>query len=306
MRVMAIDIGTNSTLHLVADVSGSVVDVLDRGITGNSLGAEIGSDGNIGPELLEKNRRILEALVQKSIEFDCRRIGAVGTHALRRSTNPDDFLNMARDTGVPLEIISDSEEARLTWSGVFGKEGPSVTTGLLDLGGGSCELILGEVAEPEWSDSVALGAVALARSHFHNDPPSPEDVKNGRKAAGKAFSSWGGLAGRDFNLVGVAGTITALAAIRHNIAGYNHGVLEGLRLSSDDIIDAELLILPLNLEQRRAVPGMPPARAESIHAGVLILKVILEIIGKSELTVSEKGVLFGLAQKLAGETNINW
>ncbi len=299
MKVMCIDIGTNSTLHLIADVNISEVTVVERGIAGNSLGADIGSDGIIGDALLEKNRTILQTLVHKSRELGCEYIFAVGTHALRRASNRDEFITMAQQTGVPLKIISDVAEAEYAWKGVFGIDGPDRLTALLDLGGGSCELILGAGSDPEWSDSIPVGAVMLSRDHFLHDPPLKDEVIAAEEVIKQSFSRWSRLSSRKFNLIGIAGTVTALAAVRHNVITYEPGVLEGLVLSPDDIAQAQSRLLSLDRSERKAIPGMPVARAESIHAGVLILNSVLDIIGRRDITVSEKGVLFGMAISLA-------
>ncbi len=299
MRVMAIDIGTNSTLHLVADVSEIGILVVDRGIVGNSLGADIGADGVLGPQLLKKNLRILQELVDKSRGFNCENIGAVGTHALRRTANPQDFVAAAQTVGVPVEIISENDEARLAWRGVFGKTGPDEFTGLLDIGGGSCELVLGKGSDLECSDSIPTGAVILARNHFIHDPPEPDEIRTVKEVLRNYFTGWAEHKSRDFTLFGIAGTITALAAIKYGLTEYVPGCLDGLKLSANDVKRAKSRMLTLSLKQRKAIPSMPPARAESIHAGVMILDTILTVAGKDEVIVSEKGVLFGLAQKLA-------
>ncbi len=304
MRVMAIDIGTNSTLHLVADVSEIGILVVDRGIVGNSLGANTGSNGILGPQLLKKNLWILQELVNKSRRFNCENIGAVGTHALRHAVNPQDFVEVAQTVGVPVEIISDDDEARLAWRGVFEKTGPDKFTGLLDIGGGSCELILGRDSDLEYSDSIPTGAVTLARNHFLHDPPEPDETRTVKEVLTSYFTGWAEYKSRDFTLFGIAGTITALAAIKYGLTEYVPGCLDGLKLSANDVKRAKSRMLTLSLRQRKAIPGMPPARAESIHAGLMILDAILNVINKDEIIVSERGVLFGLAQKLAEDSDL--
>ena len=301
MRVMTIDIGTNSTLHLVAEVSNDKIEVLERGIDGNSLGADIASDGIINAHLLQKNRELLAALHKKSQDYACEKISAVGTHALRRCSNSREFISMAGSTGIPLRIIPDDEEAKLTWRGVFGREAPGEKTGLLDLGGGSSELILGSGSQPEWNDSVPVGAVMLGREHFKNDPPLEIEIYCAEREVLKAFDRWNLLSDQDFKLTAVAGTVTALAAIKHKIKEYNPGCLEGLLLSHDEVNEMRTRLLKLDIEQRISIPEMPPARAESIHAGVLILDIILKIINRKDLRVSENGVLFGLALEVTTE-----
>ena len=299
MRVMAIDVGTNSTLHLVADITDECITLIERGIVGNSLGIDIGSDGSLNDELMRKNELILRLLAEKAHKMKCKRLGAVGTHALRAASNAGDFLNMAGDAGIPMRIISDEEEASLTWTGVFGSQGPDRLAGLLDLGGGSSELVIGQGASHEWMDSVSTGAVMLTREFFRHDPPSVGEINAAENTALDRFSEWRRQSGRSFELTGVAGTVTALAAMEQGITEYTPGCLEGSKVSHNVVSKWRSKLLSFTLNQRRSIPGMPPARAESIHAGMLILNSVLTILKKDEITVSERGVIFGLAQKLA-------
>lgn len=299
MRVLAIDVGTNSTLHLIADVSGDDVSLVERGIVGNYLGVGLGDDGTLSSELLKENRTILSNIVRRARESDCVRIAAVGTHALRKMVNRDEFITMAGQLGVPVTVISDAEESQLAWRGVFGIHGCSDTMGLLDLGGGSSELAVGKGSTPYWISSVPLGAVTLARKHFRHDPPTDGEVKSTVETVRNAFIGWSGKLPRKAELVGIAGTITSIAAVEHNVTEYKPGVLERLIITVAQVKKWRSRLLTTNVDERRAIPGMPPARAESIHAGVLMLSEILEIIESDSVIVSEKGVLFGLAQKIA-------
>lgn len=296
---MSIDIGTNSTLYLIAEMIDNEVSLLERGISGNSLGAEIRADYLISQQLLDSNRLILRSLVKKAKEYGCVSIGAVGTHALRNSCNSDEFIKMAQNEGVNLKIISDADEANLAWKGVFGAEGPKNRTALLDLGGGSTELIIGKGDQREFFDSIPMGAVSLSRNYFRHDPPLHDEIVAAGIAVNKEFNKWKILQNDDFELVGIAGTITALAAIKHEIKEYSPGVLNGLLLEPDDLSAFKDTLLSMNIDERELMPGMPSARAASIHSGSLMLEIILKIIGRRNITVSEKGVLFGLAVEMA-------
>jgi len=329
MRVLAIDIGTNSTLHLIADVEyGSAkavnplrltadgltveprISLVERGITGNNLGFGIDSDGRLGKELIAENRRILTDLVTHGRELGCIRIGAVGTHALRQAINRNDFVAMAAKAGVPLEIISDEEEAQLAWQGVFNCPllidnyqssivNRRLETGLLDIGGGSSELSIGEGLKTTWSSSIPYAAVNVSRKYFQHDPPKLYEIETARNKIKKEFITWEERLPHGSQLVGIAGTIVSLAAIEYGIKSYQPGLLEGLTLNSVQIHNRMGKLLKMNLEERRAIPGMPPARAGSIHGGALILDQILKIIDTNCIITSEKGLLFGLVVKLS-------
>ncbi|NQU06802.1 MAG: hypothetical protein HQ568_11960 [Calditrichaeota bacterium] len=299
MKIMSVDIGTNSTLHLVVDVTDNEIILLERGIIGNSLGAEISPDSVINELLMEKNQLILRTLVKKAHELGCVRIGAVGTHALRKAVNRDEFIKMAEGEGINLKIISDADEANLAWKGVFGSNGPTKRTALLDLGGGSIELILGKGETREYSDSIPMGAVTLTRDHFKHDPPLYNETLSAKAAACDVFRKWKPFQERSFDLIGIAGTITALATIKYRIVEYTPDCLNGLTLNPEDVSKLTGRLLSMNLSEREAMPGMPTARAASIHAGALMLDIILDVIGRRSITVSERGILFGLADEIA-------
>ena len=304
MKVLAVDIGTNSTLHLIADVSGDPVQnisLIERGIIGNGLGAKIGPDGRIGAELLSVNRNILSKLVQLAQQHNCIRCEAVGTHALRKLVNRDDFLRMARDVGMPLRIIADEEEAKLSWRGVFGADGQEHLTGLIDIGGGSTELIIGRGTDIQMVDSVPVGAVTLTRNYMHREPdhpPLPGEISEAKRFIRESFDHWTDKLPADADLFGVAGTVTAIAGVEHKIVDYQPGLLEGIRLGADQVTRWRDQLLMQNVDGRRNIPGMPPARADSIHAGAMILSELMTCLNVSGITVSEKGVLFGLALEL--------
>jgi len=312
MRVMAIDIGTNSTLDLTADVRGSRLKVVERGIVRNRLGADVGEDGMLSGELLDYNRSILADLAAKAQKLGCERIGAVGTHALRRAVNAGEFTRIAEYCGVPMEVISDTEEARLAWQGVFdiyqtdaprwiSKADASHPLALLDVGGGSTELSVGDIKKLQSSESIPIGGVALGRRFFRHDPPAASEIQAALEHVHEAFADWKGYMGNLRRLVGIAGSIYALACLTHSVTGFHPGAVEGRTLTNEAVNKWRERLLKMDLLKRRALPSMPPARAESIHAGALIVREILEITGIAVMTTSERGLLYGLAMKLASD-----
>lgn len=297
MRVLAVDIGTNSTLHLVADVDGGKLTLIERGIAGNRLGAGRAPDGSLPPELITHNRAILERILVRGRELGCRAGRAVGTHALRTAPNGDDFLHMAGELGLPVEIVDGEREAHLAWRGVFGPSGPGRPAALLDIGGGSSELMIGIGEEPEWSESLPIGAVTLT-GMFASDPPRPTEAKSARQLVREALSPWRGSLPKSVRLVGVAGTVTALAALERRLASYTPGALEGDTLRLQTIARWRDRLVRMPLAERESLPGMPPARAKVIPAGAVILSEVMKLLGRRTLRVSERGVMFGLAWEM--------
>ncbi|MBM3329551.1 MAG: hypothetical protein FJY67_08800 [Calditrichaeota bacterium] len=304
MRLLTVDIGTNSILHLIVDIREVELRVIERGLDESGLGAGITPDGLLSEELLGRNRQVLQRIVQKANAVGVERAAAVGTAALRMAVNREDYNQMAAEAGLPVEIVSGIREARLAWRGVFGLYGAEQRSGLLDLGGGSTELSIGIGREPDWTESLAIGSVNLARTAFSRDPPTVEDVVRAQVLARSHLSGWrerwrSGLAPR---LIGSAGTVTALAAIHNKIITYRHDELTGKVLSFDEVSRWSERLLRLDYEQRRALPGMPSVRARFIHGGVLLLREIMEVLEVPVLEVSDRGVMFGMAWELADMT----
>ncbi len=306
MRVFAIDIGTNSTLHLVAEVEGNTILTVEQGIVRNRLGADIQADGTIDSELMDFNRGVMQNLARHAKMLRCSSIMAMGTHALRQAKNTHDFIAMSESYGIPLRILSGAEEAAMAWRGVFGvstMESKSADEtnqmALLDIGGGSSELSLGTVEAPRWSQSIPRGAVSLSRDFFRSDPPSASDIS---KATGKViaeYNHWQGKIAGNVKLIGIAGTIFSLASLIHDVGEYQAGAVEGKVISYRNVCQWRDDLLKMKLDERQALASMPPARAESIHAGALILAVVMDVLQVAELTTSERGLLHGLSLEMA-------
>jgi len=299
LRVLAVDIGTNSTLHLLADVVDEELLVIENDIIGNGLGAKMGADGRIGDGLMKLNRQILSDLTRLAQENDCEVVGAVGTQALRKATNNDQFISMAQEVSLPVSIISNREEALLAWRGVFGDDEGDHQRALLDIGGGSSELSVGRGEMPEWTDSVEIGAVTLSRNCFHDDPPKPDQINAARTAIRFAFSNWDGIRFDKLELTGIAGTIFMLAALENEITEYSSGCVEGLILNAEAVSSWCDRLLSCELSERRELCRISPQRAESIHTGSLILVELMSRFGWKQIKVSERGLLHGLALQLA-------
>ncbi len=297
MRTLSIDIGTNSTLYLVADIEDGNLEVVERGIAGNRLGIGKGADGWLPSELIEENRQILVGMLKRGEELRCHRIKAVGTQALRSARNSVDFVAITNSIGLDLEIIDGEREAKMAWQGVIGNHLPSEQVAILDIGGGSSELIVGRGSEIEFSSSISIGAVTATRQ-FNLDPPSESEIKMLRNQAKEMLRPWLEVAPLYCPLIGIAGTCTSLASLGLQTVNYKPGVFEGYWLTRQAVVDWKERLLRLSLEERKALPGMPPARAEILPAGTVILEIAMEMLQKNGLNVSEKGLVFGLAWEI--------
>jgi exopolyphosphatase/guanosine-5'-triphosphate,3'-diphosphate pyrophosphatase len=306
MRVGVVDIGTNSTRLLIADVQDGAIDELDRRSEVTRLGQGVDTSGRLADEAMGRVFATLdayrEALDRAGVPADAR--VAVLTSATRDAANGGDFMQrVIQGYGLDARTIAGEEEARLTFRGATHDRDPRDTTPLLvfDIGGGSTELIVGVAGagadEPEFHVSMQAGVVRQTERHLHHDPPSPhelqqlaDDVRAAIEAAvPREVRTRAGAA------VGVAGTATSLAAIDQELDPYDPRRVHGyvLELAEAELLLARLAQMPL--AQRRDVRGLHPDRAPTIVAGAAILLEVLRAFGLERAEVSEHDLLHGTA-----------
>ncbi len=265
MRVLAVDIGTNSTLHLIADVTGGNVNLVERGIVENHLGAGVQTSGRLSGELIAANREIISDLVTHGKNRACERFGGVGTHALRKAVNRDEFTKSAWSAGLPVRVISDEEEATLAWRGVFGAGGPDTISGLIDIGGGSSEFIKGKGPAIHEFSSISIGAVNAVFAHFRHDPPLITEVDELEEVVRAGFGVWKDRLPAGAELVGIAGTVTGIAAIEMGIDSFTPGIIEGLSLDLKRIKWWKDELLRMDISQRRKTVCVQRKMAKDTH-----------------------------------------
>ncbi len=273
-RVGAVDIGTNSTRLLIAEVENErLTDPARRSIV-TGLGAGVDAGRLLLPESIARVRAVLADYREALDAARATRTLAVATSAVRDATNGQAFLDeVAESFGFATRILTGEEEAQLTRRGV-GAMDPA--TLLLDVGGGSTELILGE-----FRTSLDVGSVRLSERFLHSDPPAADEL-----AAAAAFVAALLPELRVGDAVGVAGTVTQL-----------HELVGELTLGSVEAELARLAALPL--AERAALPRMDPARAPVIVAGAIIVAVVMRRYGLNELTWSVRDLLDGVALEAA-------
>ena len=295
-----IDVGTNSIKFHVARKrpDGSLETVLDENDIAR-LGEGLRETGKIAPEPLERNARSVENFVKKARSMGIESPVIVGTMALRTASNAPEFVSRVKElTDIDLRIISGEEEARLSWLAVLSGF-PRVSGELVtfDTGGGSTEFVFGHDEEIDRRFSVSLGAVRITEEFFFDDPVKPGSVEKARQEIRKSLKA-GGLKGSPQILVGMGGTVTSLAAVKHEMVTYDPDVVQGSVLTAEDIKSMADRFAALTLEERRKIPGLQPKRADVILAGAYIVQAILELLGVSSFTVSDRGLRHGLAYEL--------
>jgi exopolyphosphatase/guanosine-5'-triphosphate,3'-diphosphate pyrophosphatase len=300
-RVAVVDIGSNSTRLLVADVDADGVRELDRRSIVTRLGEGVDAAGALGDAPRERVFAALEEYAAAIAEHGAKATTAVLTSAVRDASNGAEFAAAVRDRyRLEGRTLSGDEEARLTYRGATAARGdqPGERLLVIDIGGGSTELVIGERGEVGFHVSTQVGVVRHSERHLHSDPPTDAELAALAADAGPALAAAVPDAERDrvTAAVAVAGTATQCAGID---LGYAPDDVEGHRLSLETLEAMLERLAALPLDHRREVPGLDPDRAPTIVAGVLVLTRALAAFGLTEVEVSDRDILWGAALELA-------
>jgi exopolyphosphatase/guanosine-5'-triphosphate,3'-diphosphate pyrophosphatase len=304
-RVAVVDIGTNSTRLLVADVSpaGGVSELVRRS-TVTRLGAGVDASGSLSPEAIDRVFRTLEVYSEEIVSHDCVANLAVLTSAVRDAANGPEFAErIRRDFSLDARVLAGEEEAQLTFLGAMHDRAcTSEPTVVIDIGGGSTEFIVGHDSAAGFHVSLPAGVVRMSERHIHSDPPSPSELQHLARDVREVFLS--GLPSEQrapvVRGIAVAGTATSAASIAQELDPYDPLRVQGYPL---ELATVELLLARLadmDETQRRSVVGLHPDRAPTIVAGMVLLAEALRAFELDCVEVSEHDILFGGALRLAG------
>lgn len=307
MRAAVVDLGTNTTRVLVADVEDGRVHELVRRSTVTRLGEGVDATGRLADGAIERVTKVLEDYRRILDELEPERTVTVATSATRDATNGQEFRELLHDRfGLEVQIIPGEEEARLTFLGATAArprgEGPLV---VIDIGGGSTEYVAGVAGEaPSFRVSTQAGSVRQTERHLREDPPSDEDLATLRASVRSILEDAIPADVRSVAAgIAVAGTATSLAAIDQQLDPYDSDRVNGygLFLEAVERMLAELAAIPL--EERRRVTGLHPDRAPTIVAGAAILLESMLLFGLGSVEVSEADILHGAALEVASRTS---
>ena len=309
MRVAVVDIGSNSTRLLIADIDedGTLTEIDRRSIV-TRLGEGVDATGALGEQ---PRQRVLAALDEyaRAIEDHGAEVRtAVLTSAVRDSANGAAFTATVRDRyGLDGRTLSGDEEARLTYRGATAARDPARQEHLLviDIGGGSTELVVGTGGELDFHVSTQNGVVRHSERHIHSDPPTPGELAE--LAADVRPSLAGAVPSRYRDrvtaAVAVAGTATSCAAIDLALEPFDAARVEGHRLGLATLSAMLERLAAMTTPERRQVPGLHPDRAPTIVAGVIILLETLRAFGLGAVETSEHDILWGVALDAASRGN---
>ena len=301
----AVDCGTNSVRLLVSRlVNGRLVEV-DRRLHLTRLGQGVDATGKFHPEALA---RTLDAMADFGEQLD--RLGVqhrrvVATSAARDAANSAEFFAGARARlGVDAEIIPGEEEARLSYGGAVGAlPGLAQPVLVMDIGGGSTELVSGSDGVARQAVSLDIGSVRVRERFLHSDPPTAAEIAAATGHIDRLLDDSGIDFGAVATWVGVGGTVTSLSALAQGLAVYDRARVHGSVVGRDELnrLCGQLLALPVAAVA--ALPTMVPGRADVICAGGLICRGVAARLS-GELTVSEADILDGLVHGLAGDLQL--
>jgi exopolyphosphatase/guanosine-5'-triphosphate,3'-diphosphate pyrophosphatase len=308
-RVAVVDCGTNSFRLLVADVdpaAGTLTDV-DRRTEIVRIGEGVDATGRIADAALERTLAVARFYAAVVTEAGAERISVVATSALRDAANGEAFSAGIREVlGVEPRIVSGDEEARLTFAGAVRAHSVDEAPVLVvDIGGGSTEMVLGERADgPAEARSVDVGSVRLTERHLHSDPPTAAEIERARADVAEALDDVADDVelGRTRTLVGVAGTVTTLTAHALTLPTYDAAAVDGAVLPVGVLRAACEDMLARSRASRAELPYLEQGRVDVIGAGALIWGEILDRVqreaGVREVVTSEHDVLDGVAWSL--------
>jgi exopolyphosphatase/guanosine-5'-triphosphate,3'-diphosphate pyrophosphatase len=305
-RVAAVDIGTNSTRLLVAEVDGAGADArvqqVQREMRITRLGAGVDADRRLRPDAIERTVAVLREYGDIIERLGATQVRATATSASRDAENRDAFFEPATEAlhGVRPELLSGEEEAALSFLGATAGLHEPTPYLVVDVGGGSTEFVVG-TEKPEGLISIDIGCVRLTEQYLHGDPPEPEELSNAVSAVRDHLADVGrevpGIANAA-TLVGLAGTVTTLAAVELGLPTYDPEAVHHFRLTREAAEDVFRTLATEPIAKRRHNPGLDPGRVDVIVGGAVIVVSILRHFGFPEMLVSETDILDGLARSL--------
>jgi exopolyphosphatase / guanosine-5'-triphosphate,3'-diphosphate pyrophosphatase len=310
-RVAAVDCGTNSIRLLVAELVPATGQAreLDRRMEVVRLGQGVDATGRLADEALARTFAACERYAEVIKEFGAERIRFVATSATRDAANRTEFFaGVQARLGVEPDVITGDEEAALSFAGATGAVAGAVQpdgTGfptpylVVDIGGGSTEFVLG-VDSVQAARSVDVGCVRMTERHLISDPATPEQISAARQDIDRAIDLAAETVPLDQArcLVGVAGSVTTVAALALGLPEYDRSQVHLSRIPADQVRRLTGELLATTREQRAALPVIHPGRVDVIGAGALVLERIMERLGLPEVVVSEHDILDGIAASL--------
>lgn len=302
MRVAAIDCGTNSIRLLIADVvDNKLVDVV-RTMIIVRLGEGVDQTREFSQAALSRTFAAVDVYAELISEHNPDLVRFVATSASRDVSNRAEFFAGVKDRlGFEPTVISGDEEARLSFLGATAgfadlPDAPNPPYLVIDIGGGSTEFVVGQFA-PVAAISTDVGCVRMTERHFHDDPPTAQQIADATRDIDAAISSAKLVVSIDEvnSLIGLAGSVTTVAALALNLDSYDRAKIHGARISAAKVHQVAQELLSMTRAQRAQFGPMHEGRVDVIGGGALVLDRIMQVTGLAEVVVSEHDILDGIA-----------
>ena len=295
-KIAAIDIGTNTILMLIAEIEGHRITRIIRDEHAIArLGKGVDENRFLVPETFERVLGFVQSYRQIALLEGVEAIRACGTSALRDAENREEFVKFIFDhTGIKIRILSGVEEALMTYRGaLWGFPESNAVRGVLDIGGGSTELIYGCGSNILENKSLDIGSVRLTERILRKSPPDLEALHTANDYIRNQLKFFPPFADGSI-LYGVAGTLTTLAALDQNLEFFDGLKIHGYRLPKSHIDTIFERLAKLTLPEILHYPAILPDRADIILGGILILKEVLSYFSIPEIVVSRQGLRYGM------------
>ena len=309
-RVAAIDMGTNSTRLLVADVEvppgGAARDVevvtVERLMRITRLGEGVDATRRLAPAAIERVAACLRTYREVIDRCGATEVRAVATSAARDAANREDLVAAVEAAlGVPADVIPGEEEAELSFLGATAGLNAPAPFLVVDIGGGSTEFVVGTDA-PTGLISIDAGCVRITEAYLHGDPPTAAELSDAvhvvREHLTDVVREVPGVR-EAATLVGLAGTVAAVAAVEQGLAEYDRDRIHGFRITRAAAEDVFRTLATESIAERRHNPGLEAERAPVIVGGCVVLVSVLRALGYDEVLVSESDILDGIVRRLA-------
>ncbi len=303
MRVAAIDIGTNSIRLLKAEIIDGKLITGNKKLNMTRIGEGVNETGRLSEAGMKRSVDALVAFEQEAKAWKAKHTFALATSAVRDSENKNEFLNRVEDAcGLNVEVISGEQEAKIGFMGVLaGMDNVEGLILVIDVGGGSTELIVGDRSGILFAESVNVGAVRMTGKHISTDPVTPEESENVKndieyitKDVLKKLEKY-----NITKAVGIGGTATTLGAMKLEMESYDRDRIQNSSVLYPEIKAMNEKMSELTIDERKDLKGLQPKRADIIYAGALVIEKVLKTLNIDEMFISDYDNLEGcLMEKL--------
>ena len=302
-RIAAIDIGTNSMRLMLCKIEGNSIANKEKELMITRIGKDVSKTGMITEKSFARNIDALKYFKNKADRYGAEEVYAIATSAVRDALNAGAFVADAKSqAGVDVMVISGDEEAELGLRGVMSEiQNPRETVLVIDIGGGSTELVLGSKEKTDYKVSIPAGAVRMTEQFITGNPIRNEDAENMKKRLNELFEEpLEHLSKKRIDrVVAIGGTATTIAAMFHNMSIYDPETVHNTIIDSKYIESIFNKLKDMSVEERWNVKGLQKERADVMPSGIFILQHIIEGLKRDSLVVSENDNLEGIIEKYA-------